>query len=96
MAIPAEVEVLGQTFTVKHETPSDDGAGECHSDKNLIRVNPAHGVPAQRDTLLHEITHAISDAMALNLSERAVRLMATGMLCVLRSNPDLINYLTDP
>lgn len=95
MSIPVSVDILGQRYTVLHEAPSDDGAGECHTDSNLIRVHPAHGEPAQRDTLLHEIVHAIDEALQTSLRERQVRLLSTGLQCVLRSNPAVVAYLMD-
>lgn len=95
MSVPDTVDILGQRFSVLHESPSDDGAGECHTDTNLIRINPTHGEPAQRDTLLHEVVHAIDEAMQTSMGERRVRLLATGLLCVLRANPALVECLTD-
>lgn len=96
MDIPTAVDVVGQKFRILHDAPSDNGSGECHTDENLIRVNPQHGEPAQRDTLLHEVCHAISDAMQCDMRERQIRGMATGLLCVLRQNPNLVNFLTEP
>ena len=68
-------------------------SGECDFDKCLITQAKSECPQRRRNTLTHEITHAISDALGLDLKERQVHAFATGWLQVLRDNPKLVKYL---
>jgi hypothetical protein len=43
--------------------------------------------------LLHEVLHAVDEAMGLKLKEYQVKGAATGLLAVLKRNPALVAYL---
>ena len=45
------------------------------------------------ETLWHEILHAISDRLALDLSEKQVQRIAAAQFAVLKENPELLEFL---
>lgn len=56
----------------------------------------------KRDTVLHEVLHTVisncglSDEWGVDKEEGIVRRITPGILAVLRDNPDLVAYLTEP
>ena len=79
---------------------ADEDAGDCDSDGLTIRINTLELADGNhRDTLLHEVVHAVLFERAVNLTtkqeEDVARNLGTGLLAVLRDNPELIEYLTD-
>jgi hypothetical protein len=92
---PIKVKVLGKPFRVEWVTEGldIDLVGECDSDGQVIRVRDGQPHEQERDTLLHEITHAVDEAMGTNLKEAQVRKIATGLLAVFLDNPRLMSYL---
>lgn len=97
MPRPAAVRILGKRYTIEWCNPRDigDDYGECRSHECAIKVSTEQAEIQQRDTLLHEICHGVDFEMDTKLTERATRLMATGLLGVLRDNPELVAYLID-
>lgn len=61
-----------------------------------IVVNPRQGDDMKRDTVLHEVLHAILLGMGLedDLEERVISTVSPALLDTLRRNPDLVEYLT--
>jgi hypothetical protein len=59
----------------------------------IVRYNPYQSPDQLKDTLIHEPFHLISEQLDLNLSERQVRLLATGYLALLRDNPEYAKWL---
>ena len=62
---PSRIKVLGKPFTIKWLTEGLDAdlLGECDSDKQLISVRDGQPLEQEQDTLLHEVLHAIDEAM---------------------------------
>jgi hypothetical protein len=92
---PAKLKILGKPFLIQWLTEGldPDLVGECDSDGQVIRVRDGQPPEQERDTLLHEITHAVDEAMGTNLKEAQVRKIATGLLAVFLDNPRLMSYL---
>ena len=92
---PTKLKVLGKPFTVKWLTDGLDNelVGECDSDKQVISVRDGQPLEQEQDTLLHEVIHAIEEAMGLKMREAQVKGCATGLLAVLKDNPRLGSYL---
>jgi hypothetical protein len=96
MKRPERIRILGKKFTVIYAAgaPLDDGLnGECDSDKQQILVRDSQPLESEQDTLLHEVLHAIDEAMGLKMKEAQVKGAATGLLAVLKDNPALAAYL---
>lgn len=71
----------------------DDNKGMCDSLNQDIFVEDGMKYDTEKETVLHEVTHAISDEMGLNLTEEQVDGFAKGMLAVLMDNPSFAKYL---
>lgn len=96
MKRPERVRILGKRFTVTYASgaPLDDGLnGECDSDNQKILIRDGQPLESEQDTLLHEILHAVDEAMGLKLKEAQVKGAATGLLAVLKDNSGLGSYL---
>lgn len=94
---PAEVRIIGKPYTVTWCHPRDigDDYGECRSHECIIKVSNEQAEIQKRDALLHEIVHGLDFELDTKLSERATRLIATGLLNMLRDNPAVTAYLTN-
>jgi hypothetical protein len=93
--IPKKLDVFGKRWTVVIEKIEDGDYGMCKPAQSKIIVHPEQSPDSMRDTLLHEILHAVDIEMQTRMGERRVRLIATGLLAVLRQNPALASYLTE-
>ena len=67
--------------------------GECSNTSQELLYSLKQGSDQLKDTVLHEILHAIDYAVQANLKERQVHIMATGILSVLRDNKKLAEWL---
>ena len=102
------IRVLGNEWVVRYERPrkmEDAGQtllGQTVLGETMIRLSTAQSMAAERDTLLHEVLHAVWYVMGVeppaetsaDFEEYVVARMATGVLCILRDNPKLITFLT--
>jgi hypothetical protein len=105
MILPKKIDILGKRYSVKRDdTLMDDGtaSGLCKPWKCEIRVGIGLDKQQKRDTLLHEAMHGIFSETALTMDfkddddeERIIRRMATGLLQVLRANPELVAYILE-
>ena len=59
------------------------------------RISYADGMtPSQlRDTVFHELTHAVEETLGLGLEENQVHAIASGLLAVFYDNPWLLPWL---
>lgn len=97
---PAAVIVLGQSLTIEY-TPKglldrDPAAGHTNLEAQRIEVGEGQAHHQERDTLVHELLHAIGMIVGQRLKEREVAAFAPVLLDVLRSNPAVVAYLTEP
>lgn len=94
MNIPKRVKVCGKTYKIEQVKHLEDCGNlfptEC---KALIGIDMD---PQQiRDTVLHELVHAIEYETHLNMEERQVHALSTAMLDMLRNNKHLVKFLTE-
>lgn len=92
--IPKSLNLLGKTWSVTQKKDSKN-FGTCYHGKCVINVNPSNVVDQQRDTLLHEIIHALEVEGQLKMTERQVTGLATLLLAGLRTNPALVKFLLE-
>jgi hypothetical protein len=96
MNCPSTIKVLGKPYSVTYVLEmEDDDVGDTDSSKQAINIAEGQAHEAERDTVLHEIIHAIDFAVAGEMTERQVHALAGGLLQVLRENPKLTKYLTE-
>jgi hypothetical protein len=86
------IDILGKRWSVQWKRPGKL-FGRCDSRACLIRVDPDCAADQRRDTLLHEVVHAIDNELDTRMKERQVRLLATGLLHFLRANPEAVRWM---
>jgi hypothetical protein len=84
------------------EVEADDKLGMTRFRRSLIHISKKQSPSSERDTLLHEVLHAVCYESGLSLvlgigdedEERIIRILAPWLLTVIRDNPHLIEQLT--
>lgn len=91
------VNVLGKTYTIrfvkKARMDSEEEYGICDFSKTEILVNRDFGKDHQKDTVIHEIVHAIDEDLDLGFSEKQVRNLGCALYQVFKANPKLRRWL---
>ena len=93
---PRKIKILGKTFQMLDETrelSKEHVVGHCFVDYSTIEYSSKYEDQQVRDTVLHEITHAIADTLGLDLKERHVHAMAAGYYQVFTENPKLVEWI---
>lgn len=77
------------------ESPSleADEIGCSDLENQHITVKDGMKPEQEKSTLLHEVIHAISDTLGLNLTEKEVQGLETGLFAFNRENPRFFSYL---
>ena len=84
--------MFGKQYVVELH-PFDDRFGD-HSQVEL-KVRIREGLPSgeERESLLHELCHAVDEQLGLKISETKIRQLSVGLYAMLRDNPALVKYL---
>ena len=95
---PERIQIIGKRFDIKWLTGDDpilplDQVGECDTAEQEISIRNNLKPDTEKDTMLHETIHAVSDAMGLDMTEEQVMGLASGLLAVLLDNPTFARYL---
>jgi len=90
---PAKAKLMGKVWTVTYGQLAKDEIGECDLENQSITIKDGLKPEQEKSTLLHEFIHAISDSLGLNLTERQVQGLETGLFDLNASNPRLFTYL---
>lgn len=112
MSIPSRIIVAGHPITVAlvddSDAPLAHGAdrgtvGTTNVGKGSIRLSARQSTHNMRDTLLHEVLHAVLICVSLDeqkdvfvnprMNERVIEVLGTHLLDTMRRNPDLVDYL---
>lgn len=107
-SIPTSVEVAHISYRIDHNGQRARDAevyGMCHVDRAEIVIGTSMAPAQKRDTLLHELLHALCDVMGVSKGgsaallptqddeERFVHALSPLLLDMLRSNPELVDFL---
>lgn len=92
---PASVLICGQPFSVASADLGEHEYGRTHAAQQKILIAPDQGFHQERDTLLHEVVHAAGELTGQEIRESAIGGVATALLAILRSNPELVAWLTE-
>jgi len=96
---PVCISILGKVYAVEWLDRIYDEEGEQSGTSSarhqIIKVSTSHHLDDQRDTLLHEVLHAIDEQLKLDLSETQVALLSTGLFQVFRAAPDFAEFVTE-
>jgi hypothetical protein len=102
MKRPRRVKVLGRTYTIEFlptgspilvNDDDENCLGRVDHNAQQIAVDDKQVLEAQQDTVLHEVLHAIENTLNLDVEENTIHLFATGVLAVLRENPEVTRFL---
>lgn len=97
--VPNKVNIFGREYTITTKelldgsTDKEETLGQCINDKLCIEIKRGQHSLLEADTLLHEIVHAIDEIMQTRMTERQVCCTATGLIGVLKTNPEFNEYL---
>lgn len=82
---------MSQQWHVRPAKPKEllDCIGQCDPGTNTIMIDPDLPADVMLQTLTHEWVHLIEMTMNLCLTEQQVDSMATGILHLLKTNPEL-------
>jgi hypothetical protein len=86
------LKIIGKRFKIVVDAKMDDH-GQCDSAKHVITLQGGMTKALLLDTLIHEITHAIDYEMNLEMTERQVHGVGSGLAAVFFDNPKFIDYL---
>ena len=78
--------ILGKTYRIQWEDELDDALGVTYSSKQLIKMVKGLPLDTERETLLHEVIHAVEDGLGLGMTEQQVHALACGLYDVLKNN----------
>lgn len=93
LTCPNSVRVLGRTYRISFEDLHGHAFGFCQPNQQVILIQPGMIEDEEKDTVLHEVIHAVDYLMQLGLTEDQVRSTATGLYAVMKDNPKLATYL---
>jgi hypothetical protein len=96
--LPKTVRLLHLTIPlVSGGTTDDDSLGEWHANKAEIHYDPTATAPVLRETILHEMLHAICEHTGLNPDEHEtiIRSISPLILHMLKENPKLLRWLVE-
>ncbi len=97
----SSVRVLGRIYKIARKRAKGLW-GKCDNVAGIVTVVPAIDPFSEKDTILHEIMHAILFQQNNHkpedyaLEESFVRPLATGIIAVLQDNPQLAQWLIAP
>lgn len=85
-----KVRMLGKSFDVytSRFTVGDDNVGRINYSEQIIELSSVLSKEAAEETLLHEITHNIGYSLGLDLSEKQVTALSSGIYSILKENEE--------
>lgn len=94
-----KVKIFSHEIDISYQSPGLWGDGDmgraCVTDQKVL-VNSDLPADTKVSTVLHELTHMISDLISLDMSEAQVDGMAVGLFTLLKDNPGfLIGLIAD-
>ncbi len=97
MALPKSFTLYGRPWAIGYDPSMADALGRCYREQGVITIAPDPTPWEERDTVLHELGHAVLKAQgrayAGKVEETYVQAFATGLLHLFRENPKLVRYL---
>lgn len=94
--LPPSIKIIGKVYTVEPVPELDEECGLCYDVKQLIKISEELPQELSQDTLLHEVMHAVDYQMHINMKERQISAMASGLIAVFKENPEFVKYILAP
>jgi hypothetical protein len=95
MNIPSSLNIVGREYDVIKVEECDDQVGGVNFETCTIVVKDGQQRLLEADTLLHESLHIIDEIFQLELTERQVYCITSGLIALLRDNAALMPYIND-
>jgi len=95
MTIPSLLKIVGREYNVVKVEEYNGQVGGVDFETSTIGVKDGQQKLLEADTLLHESLHVIDEIFQLELSERQVYCITSGLIALLRDNPALMLYIND-
>ena len=94
---PMKIDVLGIEYSIElEEHMPDDNWGIAEHRTTTLKIAENLEDSRKRETLLHEVMHAVDATIDIGLEEEVVGPLSAGLFCVLKSNPELREALFAP
>ena len=90
-----QLKIIGKRHRVVWNAPLIENDGELDLERNVISIAPNLPHDEERDTILHEVTHAVEKQLNAHIPEDKLRAIVTGLYAVLKDNPKLAAYLLE-
>ena len=95
---PERIKIISKRFSIAYVPEgegdlTEDKMGLCDTLHQQIWIEEGLEYDTQKETVLHEVLHAISDEMGLELTEAQVSGGVKGILAVLIDNPSFAKFL---
>lgn len=95
-----QIRLIGKRHKIvwKDEIIDDDGdavLGMYTQRNKLIQIQTGQTHDDERETVLHEILHALEEQMNAEIPEAKLRQLAVGLYAALKDNPRLVDYLLE-
>lgn len=98
MEAPHVIKMLGSEVTIEFldavVVDNEPAMGSYDQELSRIVIKRGMSLSSIRDTLMHEIIHAILQHYEMD-SEKTVRILTPALLSMLRDNPRLVSFLTE-
>jgi hypothetical protein len=95
MNIPSSLKIVGREYDVVKLDYDNDQVGGVDFDSCTIGIKSGQQKLLEADTLLHESLHIIDEIFQLDLSERQVYCVVSGIMALLRDNETLLPYINN-
>lgn len=97
---PKRLTLIGKRHRIEWDCDLREGddvliSGYFHLSKKLIQIAGGQTHDDERETLLHEILHALEVQMDAEIPEPKLRQLAVGLYAALKDNPKLVTYLLE-
>lgn len=95
MIIPEKVKILHLDYDVSLADNIHDRGGDLLGQVDFlcqkIRLNAGASEEQKRETLLHEIIHAMDEKFRIGLKERQVEQLGVAIYNLVKDNPEMFN-----
>jgi hypothetical protein len=94
------IRIGGRNFDCKWDTEElgytaqEDICGTILEERQAIAICGRIHPEKQRQTLLHELIHAVDNNVKMGLTEAQTHQMASGLYAILTDNPDMAKWIT--
>jgi hypothetical protein len=95
MNIPSSLKIVGREYDVVKLDYDNEQVGGVDFDNCTIGIKSGQQKLLEADTLLHESLHIIDEIFQLELTERQVYCVVSGIMALLRDNETLLPYIND-